>query len=158
MATVSIPPIFQPVRWDDYELHDAGCIDSVPIDVLFDPDADMVIAVSADLVEKDKLLDGTRPSLSRFFGGISGRLRSLRVDRSDNLLGTTSRVLDVVANCPQKCKVSRPHIMLQPDFRGMSANTFHREEETVALGERVARENLPAIRQLIEENLDLVEG
>lgn len=156
-ATVSVPPIFRPVRWDDHELYDAWYIDPVPIDVPFDLGADLVIAVSSDLAGEDKVLDVTGPMLSTLFGRTFRVLGALGVDRWENLLGSASRALDVLAKGPQKYEVSGPYILLQPAFGGMSANAFHREAEIVALGERVARENLAAIMWLIEESKNLLE-
>ncbi len=44
-ASMSVPGVFDPVVWDDYLLVDGGLVNNVPLDVVRDMGADIVIAV-----------------------------------------------------------------------------------------------------------------
>jgi NTE family protein len=56
-ASMSVPGVFDPVVWDDYLLVDGGLVNNVPLDVVRDMGADIVIAVDVGtgLTPKDEL-------------------------------------------------------------------------------------------------------
>jgi NTE family protein len=47
-ATMSIPAIFTPVRWDDMVLVDGGILENIPVEVVRDMGAQLVIAVALE--------------------------------------------------------------------------------------------------------------
>ncbi len=78
-ASMSVPGVFDPVVWDDYLLVDGGLVNNVPLDVVREMGADIVIAVDVGtgLTPKEKLTD-----MVAALGQLSGFLTTRNVERN----------------------------------------------------------------------------
>lgn len=53
-ASMAIPGVFKPVRWDDVQLVDGGMMNNLPVDVVKAMGADIVIAIDLQQTEKQE--------------------------------------------------------------------------------------------------------
>lgn len=115
-ASMSIPGIYSPVVIDDQLLVDGGVTNNLPIDVVRDMGADIVIAVdiSTPLAEQESL--------------------KTVVDIVDQLTNILTR-----ANVEQRiASLGEEDIYIQPDLTGFSASDFARTRAIVDKGEQIA--------------------
>ena len=111
-ASISIPGVFKPVNRDGKKLVDGGMLNNLPVDVVKDMGADIIIAV--DLQQNEQV-----PKESDFdFGMLSGLA---------DMLGFGG-LLDWVANRPDIDKYAKniklATIYLRPDLPDMDASSF----------------------------------
>ena len=111
-ASISIPGVFKPVNRDGKKLVDGGMLNNLPVDVVKDMGADIIIAV--DLQQNEQV-----PKESDFdFGMLSGLA---------DMLGFGG-LLDWVANRPDIDKYAKniklATIYIRPDLPDMDASSF----------------------------------
>jgi NTE family protein len=141
-ATVALPGILAPVERKGQLLVDGGILNNLPIDVVRDMGADVVVAVNAVPDEQtERVLDQTThrrwhiPSV--LSDAASVMLRSIQVMRIE---------LD-----RRRLAETPPDIILQPAIASQVGilTGFTCAEEIIAAGEAAAREALPQIRDRI---------
>jgi len=128
-ATMAIPTVFTPVDWDDYLLVDGGVLNNLPVDVVKDMGAEVVIAVDlgAPLSAKKEL------------------------SSADKILTQTLRVVETDQKRKQREKVD---ILIQPDMRGLGSMDFFFPEKLSRIkeqGEIAAEEGRPLLEALKEK-------
>lgn len=149
-ATTAFPGVFEPKRWNGRLLVDGGLLNNLPVDVLREAGADVVIAVDvgAQMDEMDDLLE--QAQRRRLRPRISAMMDTMM--RSVNIIKIYIRQRKL-AECP-------PDVLLRPRipegigvFRGFTA-----AREAMACGEEVARQALPEILALcgLEEMCDVL--
>lgn len=132
-ASSSVPPLFQPVENDNFLLADGGLSDSVPVDVVREMGADIVIAVNLDTLstKKDML-----PTLDKI------PVHSINILRH-NLALQSTKTADVIIS---------PHGIPQIGLVGFEY-FFDKEKgkHLIAEGEKAGEESLPMINALIKQ-------
>ncbi len=113
-ASMSVPGVFDPVRWgEEHLLVDGGIVRNLPVDVVRDMGADIVIAVNV----------GTLPATA---------------DDLKNLLSIIGQMssLMITANTQQQIEsLQADDILITPDLgRKISAADFERVDETIPIG------------------------
>jgi len=116
-ASMAVPAAFGPVEIDGRLLVDGGITDNLPIDVVREMGADIVIAV--DLAAQLKTGDQITSVLSM-------------VEQLSALL--TVRNADV-----QRASLGPSDIYIKPDLHGVGSGAFDRVAETIGYGETAAR-------------------
>lgn len=128
-ATMAIPTIFSPVDWENYLLIDGGILNNLPVDVVKEMGADIVIAVDlgSPLLEKTELTSADR---------------------------VLAQALRIVETEQKKGNRSLADILIAPDMSGLGAMDYFFPEKLahiVERGEEAARQSLPALLSLKEK-------
>lgn len=126
---MAIPGIFAPVEFDDKRFVDGGVINNFPVDVALDMGADMIVGV--DLKPEDDRDQALGESITTILRGIVYKLESQKHDEN----------------------LKKADVVIHPDLRGITALDFDAKlvDTIIARGERAAREQLPAIKELIKD-------
>lgn len=123
-ASISIPGIFEPVLDEGRVLVDGGVIDRVPVSVVRDLGADLVIAV-------DVAPHGTDTKVEGIF---------------DVILQTISLMEREIMNN----QLLLADVLIHPDVTAISPTAFSQAQECIRLGEEAARSQIQQIKELIQ--------
>lgn len=123
-ASIAIPGVFEPVFQGEKILVDGGVIDRVPIHVVREMGADIVIAV-------DVIAQYNQVQVESIFDVIT---YSLHIMEREIL---SSQILTA-------------DVLLCPEMSDISPTAFHRVEESIQRGEEEARKHICKIKELIE--------
>lgn len=128
-ATMAIPGIFSPVEWNDFLLIDGGATNNLPIDVVLEMGADIIIAVdvSSPLDKKAELLS------------------------ADKII---SQTLTSVYLQQQEEKMKRVDILIYPDMKGLGSMDFFFPDKLARIiknSEAAVRESVPKLKSLKEK-------
>jgi len=122
-ASMAIPFLFTPARFDARLLIDGGVIDVLPVGIAFDLGADLVIAV--DVVP---VLD---PGVPR------------------RAVDIALRTIDIMVNRNKEEQLARADVVIRTDIGAHSAMDYTGLDELIRAGYEAAREQMPAIRRLV---------
>ncbi len=127
-ATMSIPTVFSPVPWDDKLLIDGGVVNNLPVDVVKEMGADIVIAVNV----------GTPLKKRRF-------------------LKSAVDILEQTFNIPgsyrEKENIKKADILIEPNLGDFSAGDFGADQliQMIRLGKVATEQALPQLVALKSE-------
>ena len=122
-ASMSIPAVFSPIEIDGRLLVDGGLVRNLPVDVVREMGAEVVIAVDVGqpLLTKDELA-----SLARV---------------TNQMIG-----MQIRKNVQQQAPLA--DVLIEPDLEGFSGSQFEKALEMVPLGEAAARRAAAALSEL----------
>jgi NTE family protein len=123
-ASIAIPGIFVPAKMNGRILVDGGVADRVPVSVVKDMGADIVIAVDVSQVKRDEEITSIFDVIMQSIDIMQKELVSYREIASD--------------------------IMIRPQVQVYSSKSFTNIEEIIQLGEEEARNQLSNIRTVID--------
>ena len=135
-ASISVPPVFQPIEYDKKLLADGGLSDPVPVDAVRKMGADIVIAVNVEN--------------GYFYGPI---------EKMPPLIGIPMHSVNILRHNLTFQTLSTADIVISPDtpYTGLIGwDYFFNTKKAKAMidkGEEAARKALPEIRKLIEEKM-----
>ena len=112
-ASMAVPGAFTPVLIDDHLLVDGGVVNNLPVDVVREMGADIVIAV--DVTKMDAV--GTAQSDFDSLGSILGR------------------TYDIMKRPDQDRQGQDADVLITPDTRGFSASDFQKAAEIIPIGD-----------------------
>ncbi len=155
-ASISVPVIFKPVRLRDRYLVDGGLLNPVPVDVLKNRGADLVIAVNvipprplrprprSKANVKEKLL------LARLDNFLSHKLISGRPGKEPNMIETFLSTMEIMQ---QKLIAARlrndlPDIIIQVETSDFKFFEFYRPAEIIRRGEEAVHRQIDEIMKL----------
>ncbi len=128
-ASSTIPSVFRPIQLEDKLLVDGGCLCRVPVKIVKEMGADVVIAV-------DVLKNCSEP-----------------VEKLDNILALMLRVVDVMDAHTTGVIKERDKDMcdmwLEPEMKGMSQYLIKDLDKAYEEGYAVGKANIRAIKELI---------
>ena len=126
-STMSIPSVFNPVQWGDSLLIDGGLLNNLPVDVVKDMGANIVIAVNVSQAHKNTT-------------DLNSALKIL------------DRTIGIPAIVKSKKNISKSDILIEPDLLDFSRTDFQNRQirKIIKQGKRAARNALPALNQLLE--------
>lgn len=124
-ASMSIPGIFEPVKWKGRILVDGGVIDRVPCSIVREMGADLVIGV-------DVLPEINKVEIRNIFDVITQSLSIMERE----LLNQRMPMCDV---------------FIRPDCADISPTTFHRVEECISRGMVATEKKIDQLKRLIAE-------
>jgi len=125
-ASMSIPGLFAPVSMNDRLLVDGFVSDNVPVDVVRQMGADIVIVVSIPFYfeEREKLTSAVAVTIQAM------------------------QFLTAKTSLPQLEGLNAPNVVLEPDVEEIGPLDFDAAAETIPLGETAARQQLAALQRL----------
>ena len=154
-ASISLPLFFTPVRYRDGQLIDGGVLNPVPIAPTFADDTDVTIAVNlggppveAPGVESDTAdSQKSTTAVSRWVDGLLADVKrsvGQKVNRNWSAYDVANQAFDAMqsAIARQKLAAYPPHHELEIARNACGTLEFHRADEMIELGRRVAREQL----------------
>lgn len=124
-ASIAIPGIFVPERVEGRLLVDGGVIDRVPVSVVREMGADIIIAVDVSHVKRNE-------DITSIFDVI---LQSI----------------DIMQDELVRHREIGSDIMIRPRVEQFSSRAFTNIEEIIRIGEEETKQHIPKIKQLIEE-------
>ncbi|MBA4494743.1 patatin-like phospholipase family protein [Paenactinomyces guangxiensis] len=124
-ASISIPGIFEPVIVGDRILVDGGVIDRVPVSVVREMGADLVIAVDV------------LPRIDRV--------------KINNIFDVITQTLVIMEREILQQRMTTADFIIQPDVSDINPTAFTRVEECIRRGEEEARSHIQQLKKLIQE-------
>lgn len=133
LASMSVPEIYEPVKWENMYLVDGGVINNLPVDVVKDMGADIVIAV--DLQQKSSIEFG----ITLGIGGL--------VDWALNRPDQKKRVQNI----------KDADVYIHPQLPNYSAFSFSHDDckQMIQFGERAALEHFDELLEIKNRQLYL---
>ena len=129
-ASMAIPGVFKPVKWDGHTLVDGGMLNNLPVDVVKQMGADIVIAIDLEQTQhKDRDF-----SLKETFG--IGGILDWAISRPDWKKANENRKAADVYICPNLGKYG------PESFNEKSI------DDMIQLGERAARDHIKELKAL----------
>ncbi len=126
-ASLSIPGIFQPFRYNGRWIVDGGLLNPVPVDRLIQKGADRVIAVC---VEKSNQIDGSD-------------------GKPPGIMSVISKTMSIVHGRATGKFAEQADIVIYPDVQGFAWDDFHKGDILMQRGIDATREQLEEIRKLV---------
>lgn len=128
-ASMGIPAVFPPVRWDDRWLTDGGIVTPLPTGPL--RDAGIATVIASNVAGQDPTVRSTP-------------------NRAPRLVETVGRIVSAMEREVLGPEVALADVQVRPVVRAANSFDFRRVDDYLAEGERAAREALPAIHAAIE--------
>ncbi len=125
-ASMSIPAVMTPVPWEGRNLVDGGIASNLPIEIVRDMGADIVIAVDISTPLSD---EDVSTSLLDITGQLTGLLTRRNVEA-------------------EIATLTEEDILLEPDLGDITTGDFHRIAEAIPTGATSAEENLAQLQRL----------
>lgn len=122
-ASISIPGVFVPEEIDGRLLVDGGVVDIVPISVVKEMGADIVIAVDVSNINKNVEIT--------------------------SIFDVIMQSLDIMQLELVKCREVATDVMIRPDVSAYSSQTFTNIEEIIKIGEEETRKKISEIHDMI---------
>ncbi len=170
-ASISVPGLIAPYRYDQRNLVDGGVLNPLPFDVARERFGGPVVAVavhasaaSEEPVPQDspqwpvrmrQLLDQPwmerAPAMRAWLGAQLANFAENSITKPE---WTTRRVIDRVMGITEtelvrlRSVLRPPDLMFAPEVTDIGMLEFYRAEDAIAAGRRAAEANLPALHQL----------
>lgn len=124
-ASISLPVILAVKKRDDKYLVDGGLVDPVPVDVVRNMGADIVIAVNVmpETISKS--------------------------DSEPGIFEVIMQTIYIVSTYVAKDSLEGADIVIEPDVARFKLSDFHKVDECVKLGEEAADNAVPCIKRLL---------
>ncbi len=142
-ASSSLPVIFEPCLMNGRYLVDGGLINPVPIRVVADQGADILVSINLTLPassytggKKPVPEEPGLPGLPHIFG-------------SPNLARVFFHMIYTAEYEIAKSRSGLSQIVIQPDLQGFSWSDLQRAREIIRAGEEAAEKHIPSIKALI---------
>jgi NTE family protein len=128
-ASISMPGIFNPVNLNGRWLVDGGLLNPVPVDVLIQKGADIVIAVCIEQKSDQKAQQKVR---------------------RPSIIGVLSKTANIVYSHATSDFAQKADIVLYPDVNTYAWDDFHKGNELMRIGMETCRQNIDEIKRLIK--------
>jgi len=128
-ASISIPGIFNPVNLNGRWLVDGGLLNPVPVDVLIQKGADIVIAVCIEQKSDQKAQQKVR---------------------RPSIIGVLSKTVNIVYSHATSDFAQKADIVLYPEVNSYAWDDFHKGNELMRIGMETCRQNIDEIKRLIK--------
>lgn len=176
-ASISLPGIFTPVKWKNTYLLDGGIVDPVPVDVVREMGADVVLAVNvnADLINNDKLKKHVDQKFSKVkiskLPDTSRRIRFFKIFGKDynnfylnfqkwRLKSKRPNIFSVISNLihtwvnqvtEQNLKIHKPDILITPQLGHLGMFEFTKSEYSIEEGYNQTKKIIPELKKLLNK-------
>jgi NTE family protein len=130
-ASISIPVIFAVVKWKGRHLVDGGLVNPVPVSVLKQMGADIIIAVNVI----------PEPGV---------RVKQVEEFKKPNIISVMMQAIYIGSYSLVESCLEGADIVIQPQVVHIGAGEFHRAKECILQGERAARGFIPEIKRRLE--------
>lgn len=146
LATTAFPVVFPPVTRDGKTLVDGGVLNNTPFSVAIERGTKYTVAVD---LSNSAPYGSPVPYPPR--NNILTRL--LTRTQRDPMYQSVSTLADIITarNVKDHLKHTQPTVYLEPDMGSIGLFDFHRLEEGIAAGRKVANENMAALQELANQ-------
>ncbi|NLE08873.1 MAG: patatin family protein [Dehalococcoidales bacterium] len=127
-SSISIPVIFAVTNHNDRYLVDGALVNPVPVRLLKEMGADVIIAVN--VIPERNITDRTEP----------------------NIFDVIMRTIHIVEYSAVKASVEGANVVIEPDVEEFALTDFHRVDELVEKGALCAREAVPYIKKALKKS------
>lgn len=124
-ASISIPGIFEPVRYDGMLLVDGGVLDRLPISILKDVDLDFIIGVNLGFTDLDQ--------------------------EKANIFDIIIQSVELLTEQAMKEKKLDAEVIIEPDLRSIGPTRFDLARESIAIGYNSTMEKIEDIKRCIKD-------
>jgi len=131
-ASISVPGIFPPVKYEDKYLVDGGALNSVPINRVEEMGADIIIGV--DLLSR----------------GLVGKIEM----ENPSMITTLLRAYEIMRYQPVRIEYEKEeskYLLIKPKFSKLDSFKFHEVEKFIKSGEEAVAEIMPLLKSKIEK-------
>lgn len=128
-STMSIPSAFNPVQWGDSLLVDGGLLNNLPVDVVRDMGADIVIAVNVSIT--------TNPA-----------------SNLNSALGVLERSITIPASNRSNKNIKDVDVYIEPELEGYTGADFvdRRINKIIEIGQKAAAKAIPELIEICNKN------
>ena len=134
--SASIPVIFTPAKWEGRYLVDGGLEDPVPVRVLREMGADLVIAVNVNPYITEKIQGVDRE-----------KIESLK---APNIFNIMIRTLNIIEYQAAISSLKEADVTITPKVGHINPSNFHRARECILRGQRAARHSIHEIKRQLQ--------
>lgn len=124
-ASMSIPGIFKPVQWGERLLVDGGVVERVPVSVVREMGADLVIAVDVSFFRSNLVM----PSIHEI----------------------VMQTMDIMGRELAKKQESQGDILIRPIIKHSAPLDFSETQLLIEQGAQACKEQLPQIKKMIDQ-------
>jgi len=135
-ASASMPVIFNPSRLGGRYLVDGGLVNPIPVRILREMGAELVIAVSVVPYLSDRLKPPDAAGATR--------------PKEPNILGVLIRMMYIVGYQAALGGLREADIIIAPDVAHIRPDNFNRARECILQGERAAQRAIPEIERHLQ--------
>jgi len=163
-ASISIPGIFTPVKYQNYYLVDGGVVDPVPVDVVQKMGADIIIAVSLAKISPYTtvlIIDKETGSLEEAKKSSILQQKIAQVKASfegPNIVEVISQSIDIMeARITDQCLEGADVVIVPFGIKDINLFDFDKAEMLIKGGIMATMINIPEIKKAIKEKLAITE-
>ncbi len=127
-ASLSVPALFAPIRYDGRWMVDGGLLNPVPVNILEQKGADKIIAVCVE----------------------SPHVNAAQTLRSPSIMQVIARTISIVHGRATSGFVKKSDVVVYPDVQGFAWDDFHKGKVLMQRGEAACRSRIQEIRALVQ--------
>jgi len=135
-ASASMPIIFTPSKWQGKYLVDGGLVDPIPVRVLREMGADLVIAVNVVPYIGDKIQKADADGLKRL--------------KEPNMISVLIRMMYIIGYQAALAGLREADVVIAPNVANIRPDNFNRARECILQGERATQRAIPKIKMALE--------
>jgi len=135
-ASVSMPVIFTPAKWQGQYLVDGALVNPVPVRILREMGADLVIAVNVVPYIGDRVQ--------------KAEAKNLKSPKEPNILSVLIRMIYIMGYQAALAGLREADIVVAPSVAHIRPDSFNRARECIIQGERAAQRAVLEIRKRLE--------
>jgi NTE family protein len=136
-ASISIPGIFTVVKREGRYLVDGGLTTPVPVNVVKQMGADIIIAVNVNPDVSDRM-------------GKSSKIRA-EARKEPNIFQIMMQSIYITTYSLARTSLGDADIVIEPDLANIGAGDFHKASELITRGQQAAQNAIPEIKRKLEE-------
>jgi NTE family protein len=136
-ASISVPGIFTLVKWEGHYLVDGGLTTPVPVNIVKQMGADLVIAVNVNATISSRL-------------GKSGKAR-VKARKEPNLFQIMMQSIYITTSAVSQRALENADIVIEPNLSNIGAGDFHKAQEMIKQGRQAALKAIPEIKSKLQE-------
>lgn len=135
-ASISVPAVFTPVKWEGKYLVDGGLSNPVPVSVAKHMGADIIIASS--------VIPDVNSWLPRANEGDN------EDSREPNIFYVIMQSIHITTYSAVKASLEQADVIIEPRLAHIGAGDFHRARELIQQGRLAAQSALPEIKKILK--------
>jgi NTE family protein len=144
-SSISVPVIFTPVKWANRFLIDGGVVNPLPVDVVRNMGAEIVVAINVATVPEPRKNGECASTDSSKIGTRGGK-----IDReTPNIFNVLTNIIRATECERLKSAIKTAEIVISPDLSHMETSGLNRVDEAIMRGYKAAKAMLPKLQAII---------
>jgi NTE family protein len=140
IASMSLPVIFRTARWQGRYLVDGGVVNPVPVNVLKDMGADLIIASNAIIKPGDRVQD---TQLEEEVPRETGKAKE------PNIFHVVMQFVNITSYQAAKSSLRGADVVIKPMMANIGFTDFKKARECIFQGELATQASMPEIKRLL---------